>query len=66
MKTVVLTTFATAMFLIGIVALDARAGDDRDRADSCWQVVAAKNRIVFANTCTPEASFAVKVKDLSG
>jgi hypothetical protein len=61
-----LSAIAFVLFVAATFVVAANAGDDYDRADTCWQVVAAKNRIVFANTCNPDASFAVKVKDLAG
>jgi hypothetical protein len=48
---------------LALVALAASADGDKDRDERCWQVVAAKNRLVFANTCNLSA-FQMKVKDI--
>ena len=53
---------------LGVAALTtfgAAAGDYENGYAKCWQVVAWKSAVVFANVCEPEASFKIQSKDLS-
>jgi hypothetical protein len=58
-QNIIVAAGAAALLLAGASLADG----NKDRSVQCWQAFAAKNRLVFANTCNLSA-FQMKVKDI--